>query len=50
MYYIFPDVLFFFFSKLFGNISEFPDYLQTSWPIFQIPDFFQTCRHYAVSK
>ncbi len=27
-----PDVL--------ENIGKFPDYLQTSWPTFQIPDIF----------
>ncbi len=40
---------FIFFSKLRENISEFPDYVQTSWPTFRIPDFFQTfqtCRNH----
>ncbi len=36
----------FFFSKLYGNIGEFPDYLQTFWPHFQMSDFFQICRYH----
>ncbi len=28
------------FLKFLGNISKFPNYLQTSWPTFQIPNFF----------
>ncbi len=40
--YIIFSIILFFFSKLLGNIGEFFDYLQTSWPTFQIPDFFQT--------
>ncbi len=47
----FPRVQFLlFFSKLLRNIDEFPDYLQTFWPTFQIPNFFQifqTCTHHA---
>ncbi len=38
----------FVFFKLFGNIGEFPNHLQTFWPTSQIPNFFQifqTCKH-----
>ncbi len=41
--------------KHLGNIGEFSNYLQTSLPTFQYPDFlqsfqsFQTCRHHVLS-
>ncbi len=51
---IFFQIYYFPFPKLLENTGEFPDHSQTSWPIFQIPDFFQTfrifqtCRHHGL--
>ncbi len=49
MHYIF-STSFILFSKLFGNIDEFLGYLQTSWPTFQIPDFFKTFQIFQIIR